>query len=81
VTAWVHANRHRIELVYLPPYAPEHNPDEFMHNDLKQTLARRCILKDKAGPKAFLRSHMHRLQKMPAKVRVFFQAREVRYAA
>lgn len=75
------ANRNRIELVYLPPYAPEHNPDEFMHNDLKQTMARRCIPKDKAGLKAFLRSHMHRLQKMPAKVRAFFQAPEVRYAA
>jgi len=81
VTAWVKANRHRIELVYLPPYAPEHNPDEFMHNDLKQTMARRCIPKDKAGLKAFLRSHMHHLQKMPAKVRAFFQAPEVRYAA
>jgi transposase len=81
VTAWVRANRHRIELVYMPPYAPEYNPDEFMHNDLKQTMARRCMPKDKAGLKAFLRSHMHRLQKMPAKVRAFFQAPEVRYAA
>jgi transposase len=81
VTAWVRANRHQIELVYLPPYAPEYNPDEFMHNDLKQTMARRCMPKDKAGLKSFLRSHMHRLQKMPAKVRAFFQAPEVRYAA
>jgi transposase len=81
VTAWVRANRHRIELVYLPPYAPEYNPDEFMHNDLKQTMARRCIPKDKAALKSFLRSHMHRLQKIPAKVRSFFQAPEVRYAA
>lgn len=37
--------------------------------------------KDKAGLKAFLRSHMHRLQKTPDKVRAFFQAPEVRYAA
>jgi transposase len=81
VAAWVQANRHRIELVYLPPYAPEHNPDEFMHNDLKQTMARRCIPKDKAGLKAFLRSHMHRLQKTLAKVCAFFQAPEVRNAA
>jgi transposase len=26
VTAWVQANRHRIELVYLPPYSPDLNP-------------------------------------------------------
>jgi transposase len=81
VRAWVRANRERIRLVYLPPDAPEHNPDEFMHNDLKQTMARRCMPKDKAALKAFLRSHMHRLQKRPAKVRAFFQAPEVRYAA
>jgi hypothetical protein len=78
VAAWLQANRHRTELFYLPPYAPEHNPDEFMHNDLKQTMARRRIPKDKAGLKSFLHSHMHRLQKMPAKVRAFFQAPEVR---
>jgi transposase len=81
LTAWVRANRHRIELIYLPPYAPEYNPDEFMHNDLKQTMARRCMPKDKAGLKSFLRSHMRRLHRMPAKVRAFFQAPEVRYAA
>ena len=81
VTAWVRANRHRIELIYLPPYAPEYNPDEFMHNDLKQTMARRCMPTDKDALKSFLRSHMRRLQKMPAKVRAFFQAPEVRYAA
>jgi transposase len=28
VTVWVQANSDRIELFYLPPYAPEHNPDE-----------------------------------------------------
>jgi hypothetical protein len=30
VTAWVHDRADRIELFYLPPYAPEHNPDEFI---------------------------------------------------
>jgi transposase len=43
VTAWVEAHSDRIELFYLPPYAPDHNPDEFMHNGLKQGLARRRI--------------------------------------
>lgn len=51
VTAWLQANSRRIKLFYLPPYAPEYNPDEFMHNDLKQTMAWRCIPKDKAGPR------------------------------
>ena len=40
VTARVRANAERIELFYLPPYAPEHNPDEFLNNDVKQAMAR-----------------------------------------
>jgi transposase len=81
VTAWVEANRDRIEVFYLPPYAPDHNPDEFMHNDLKQGLARRRIPKNRAGLKSGLQSHMRSLQRRPAKVRAFFQAPTVRYAA
>ena len=81
VAAWIAANRDRIELFYLPPYAPEHNPDEFMHNDLKQGMARRRIPKDKAALKAGLRSHMRSLQRQPSKIRAFFHAPTVRYAA
>jgi transposase len=81
VTAWVAAHSDRIELFYLPAYAPEHNPDEFIHNDLKQGLARRRIPKDRAALKSGLQSHMRSLQRRPAKVRSFFQAPTVRYAA
>ena len=81
VNAWVAENADRIELFYLPPYAPEHNPDEFLNNDLKQALARRRIPRDKATLKSGLTSYMRGLQKRPAKVRAFFQAPSVRYAA
>jgi hypothetical protein len=81
VTAWVEANRDWIEVGYLPPYAPDRNPDEFMHNDLKQGLARRRTPKNRAGLKSSLQSHMRKLQRRPAKVRAFFQAPTVRYAA
>lgn len=81
VMAWIAENADKIELFFLPPYAPEHNPDEFLHNDLKQAMARRRMPKDKAGLTSGLRSYMHGLQKRPAKVRAFFQAPTVRYAA
>src|ERR1044072_9402738 len=35
VTAWVQNHADRIELFYLPSYAPEHNPDELLNNELK----------------------------------------------
>ena len=81
VAAWVAANLDKIELVYLPPYAPEHNPDEFVNNDVKQAMARRQAPKDKAELKKGLTSYMRGLQKRPAKIRAFFQAPTVRYAA
>ena len=81
VSAWVAANADKIELVYLPPYAPEHNPDEFVNNDVKQAMARRRAPKDKAELKKGLTSCMRGLQKRPAKIRAFFQAPTVRYAA
>jgi len=81
VMAWVEQNKDKIELFYLPPYAPDCNPDEFLNNDLKQAMARRRTPKDKAGLKSGLSSYMRGLQKRPAKVRAFFQAPSVRYAA
>jgi transposase len=81
VTAWVQNHADQIELFYLPSYAPEHNPDEFLNNDLKQAMARRRTPRDKAALKSGLASYMRSLQRCPAKVRAFFQAPTVRYAA
>ncbi len=81
VTAWVKAHSDQIELFYLPPYAPEFNPDEFMHNDVKQAVARRQIPRDRATMKSGLRTYMRSLQRKPGKVRRFFLAPTVRYAA
>ena len=38
VKTWVAGHAHEIELFYLPAYAPDHNPDEYLNNDLKQKL-------------------------------------------
>src|SRR5689334_23556769 len=38
VRAWLEGHAHEIELVYLPSYAPDHNPAEHLNNDLKQQL-------------------------------------------
>ena len=81
VMAWAAANADRIELFYLPPYAPERNPDEYVNNDVKQAMGRRSTPMDKAAMKAGLTSHMRELQRRPEKVRSFFQAADVRYAA
>jgi hypothetical protein len=52
-----------------------------VNNDVKQGMGRRAPPMDKAALKAGLTSHMRRLQGRPDKVRSFFQAPDVRYAA
>jgi transposase len=81
VIAWLSENADRIEVFYLPPYAPEHNPDEYLNNDVKQGMGRRSTPMNKAAMKASLTAHMRQLQRRPDKVRSFFQAPDVRYAA
>ena len=58
VATWAAANRDKIELVYRPPYAPQHNPDEFVNNDVKPAMARRRAPRDKAALKKGLTSDM-----------------------
>jgi transposase len=81
VQAWVAEHRERIELFFLPAYAPERNPDEFLHADLKRSLGRRPAVRDKAGLESRLRGYLRRLQRQPDRVRAFFQAPTTRYAA
>lgn len=81
VQAWVAAHREQIELFFMPAYAPEHNPDEFLHSNLKRSLGRRPAAKDQAGLESRLRGYLRRLQRQPERVRAFFQAPTTRYAA
>lgn len=81
VTAWVAEHSDLIELFYLPPYAPDTNPDELLNNDLKQAIARRRTPRTKAALRDEVTSHMRDLQRRPAKVRSFFQHPDARYAA
>lgn len=48
---------------------------------MKQAMRRQRIPGDKATLKSGLTSYMRGLQRRPAKVRAFFQAPTVRYAA
>ena len=81
ITAWIADHQDRLELFFLPAYAPEHNPDEFLNNDVKQALGRRTVATDKTRLKTSLRRYMRRLQRQAEKIRAFFQAPTTAYAA
>lgn len=66
-----------LELFFLPPYAPEVNPDEYLNNDVHAHVARRrpSTLNELTEMAiAYLRT------RTPAIVRGYFQAPHVRYA-
>ncbi len=82
VRDWAAANAERIALFYLPPYAPDLNPDEYLHNDLKQNVHRFSGLpRTKKALKSSVVAYMRHIQKSPAKVKSYFQAKETLYAA
>jgi len=81
VTQWVKEHHQEIELFYLPPYTPEHNPDEYLNQDVKVTLGQKSAPRNQNELTANLRTHMRGLQKKPWKVQNFFQHECVKYAA
>lgn len=81
VTTWLRNNTEAIELFYLPPYAPEINPDEYLNNLLKQRIRRRSLPADKNALAKIVRKASRSIQKSPKLVKRLFQARSVRYAA
>jgi transposase len=81
VRAWVHAHREQIAVFYLPPYAPELNPNEYLNGDLKLGVAARVPAPTKPTLTTAARSHLRTLQRRPARVRRFFEHPRISYAA
>ncbi len=81
VKAWVHSHRHEIELFYLPAYAPEHNPDEYLNHDLKQQLRRRPQPGSKSELALSSRAVLRAIQRSAERIRAYFRPDPVQYAA
>jgi transposase len=81
VRAWVESHAHEVELVYLPSYAPDHNPSEYLNNELKQKLRQRPQPDTKEELINSARSVLRAIQRSPRRVRAYFKPEPVRYAA
>ncbi len=81
VQDWVARHKVEIEIFYLPAYAPEHNPDEYLNNDLKQTIKNKPRAKTRDDLVAATSSILKSIQKRPDRVKSYFHAKHVRYAA
>ena len=96
VKTWVAAHAHEIELFYLPAIglcpirrrdvsgadrAPDHNPDEYLNNDLKQKLRQQP---QPATPDELIkntRAVLRAIQGSPRCIQAYFKPPAVRYAA
>jgi transposase len=81
VKAWAQSHAHEIELFYLPAYAPDHNPDEYLNNDLKQKLRQQPQPSSKDELLNSTRAVLRAIQRSPARIKAYFNPPAVRYAA
>ena len=81
VMTWVTSHDHEIELFYLPSYAPDRNPDEFLNCDLKQKLRQQPQPGTKDQLVKMTRTVMRAIQRSPQRIRSYFTPATVKYAA
>ena len=76
----VRSTRGKLELHFLPPYAPDLNPDEFVWNYLKSNgVAKKPLRKDESL-KERVQADLAALKANPPLLRSFFRAESVAYA-
>jgi transposase len=80
VQAWRVNHQHELELVYLPGYSPELNPDELLNQDVKRSALGMRRPHNVHQLKAEVRSYLFSTQKRPDIVRNFFEEKHVCYA-
>ena len=69
----------RLEVEYLPPYAPELNPDELVWSHMKRTGVARAPLRKGETLQDRIAAQLAAIKRLPRLVRSFFQAPDVAY--
>jgi len=73
VGEWVAAHRDRIELFYLPTYAPELNATEYLNNDLKGQVNGAGLPDNKGALRSRMQGFMNKLRGLPQHIRNYFK--------
>jgi len=81
VHQWLSDKKDRIELFYLPPYAPELNPDEWLNRDLKTELRTRPATGERDTLKSIARGFLQTLSGLPQRIMNCFNHEHVAYAS
>ena len=81
VREWAEPLKDKIELFYLPPYAPESNPDEYLNHDFKTSLRLEPASDNDSDLMQKAMRIMKRLAQMPGRVQSYFRHPLAAYAA
>lgn len=81
VQQWLAEHKEQIEIFYLPSYSPQFNPVEDLNCDVKQGVHSKPPTRNLAQLKRRVRSHLHKLQKLPARIVKYFKHPFIAYAA
>ena len=81
VKAWVEKHKNEIELFFLPAYAPENNPDEYLNSDLKQSMGNKPMPRSEDDIEFNARSFLKYVQLRPNRVKSYFKKKHTAYAA
>lgn len=81
VEEWLARHRDRIEIFYLPRYAPELNPTEYLNNDLKGQVNSSGLPHTSGEVRSRIQAFMHKVLHLPQHVMSYFQHPCVQYAA
>jgi transposase len=81
LTDWARSNRKKIELYYLPPYSPDLNPDEYLNADVKYGVGSKQPKRTKEDLRNATEEHLNMLKKNPKRVKRYFLAASISYAA
>lgn len=72
VSSWLEKHKAQMEVFFLPPYAPEYNPDEYLNHALKLSVHTGNLPYTAQDISHNIHSFMRRLQHNPSLVSRFF---------
>lgn len=81
VQQWLDDRKSQIEMFYLPSYSPQFNPAEYLNCDLKQGVHSKSPTRNLKQLKHRVLSHLRKLQKLPARIKKYFEHPFIAYAA
>jgi transposase len=78
---WLSLHKDKVQVFFLPPYAPEYNPDEYFNGNVKREMAKLPAVKNTKEIKSCVRKIVKKIQCRTSHVASFFRNKWVRYAA